>query len=322
MPLMFCNVSWMREYKGHHRLDGKIDAPQRGGSYVNEHGIAHECCNFLADKDGIVYGHVETIRGEKDTKIDISKNLDAPKNAELVEGIDVVWIATHENGGRRVIGWYKNATIYRERQYYKKFPTKQHKRDSIESYRIVAEQKNVYLIPENERSLRLNPQNEKKGWPGEHFIFYPENYSNNIELAKLVSNLNNMIHKDEKEGDNLLSLLEESWYVDEKWFVEGNAKLVQHIKKERSRELVKQFKENLEDYSCSICGFSFEETYGQLGNGFIEAHHVKPISTLTKETKMLLDDLIAVCPNCHRMLHKSNPPLSGEKLKAIIDNNK
>lgn len=325
MPLLFCNVSWMREYKGHHRLDGEIDAPQRGGSYVDQHGIAHECCNFLADKDGIVYGHVETWKGDEDghdANIDIEKQLGATKSSQSVNGVDVVWIATHKDGGRRVVGWYKNAIVYKERQFHQGFLTSQHKKDKIKSYRIKANQEDVFLINEDKRDLKLESGGERKGWPGQNSLFYPMNHKNNLRLMKFIDMLNGTIHKDMLEADEILSSLEESRYVDEKWFIEGSAKLVQHIKKERSRELVKHFKESLEDYSCSICGFSFEEMYGQIGSGFIEAHHVKPISTLTEETKILLDDLIAVCPNCHRMLHKFNPPLSDEKLKTIIKNNK
>lgn len=326
MPLMFCNVSWMREYKGHHRLDGEMDAPQRGGSYVDQTGKAHECCNFLPDKNGIVYGHVETWKGDedgKDTRIDITK-LGADKNAQLVDGIDIIWIATHKEGGRRVIGWYKNATVYRERQFHSKlqFPTRQHKKDNIKSYRIKARLEDVHLIHENKRDLKLNPEGKRKGWPGQKSYLFPVNHENNLELMKFVNKLNGLMHHDEMETDDFLSPLEESWYIEQKWYVEGNAKLVQHLKKERSRELVKQFKANLEDYACSICGFSFEQVYGELGKGFIEAHHTKPIATLTKATKMFADDLIAVCPNCHRMLHKSNSPLSGDMLKSIIKRKK
>ncbi|MFI5819117.1 HNH endonuclease [Streptomyces rishiriensis] len=56
---------------------------------------------------------------------------------------------------------------------------------------------------------------------------------------------------------------------------------------------------------CEVCGFDFARTYGDLGEGYIEVHHVTPLHVSgTRETR--LDDLACVCANCHRMCHKSD----------------
>jgi 5-methylcytosine-specific restriction enzyme A len=69
---------------------------------------------------------------------------------------------------------------------------------------------------------------------------------------------------------------------------------------------------------CEVCGFDFYETYGELGKGFIEAHHRIPLSEIDGETKTKLKDLALVCPNCHRMLHKAIDALSvAELIKKI-----
>ena len=53
-----------------------------------------------------------------------------------------------------------------------------------------------------------------------------------------------------------------------------------------------------------ICGFDFEQKYGELGKGYIEVHNIKPLATLEQEVFVNLEtDLICVCANCHRMLH-------------------
>ena len=68
-------------------------------------------------------------------------------------------------------------------------------------------------------------------------------------------------------------------------------------------------------------GFDFEAVYGGLGRGFIHVHHLVPVSTIGKEYKIdPIQDLRPVCPNCHSMLHKNNPPLTIEELKNIIQN--
>lgn len=73
-------------------------------------------------------------------------------------------------------------------------------------------------------------------------------------------------------------------------------------------------------YTCSACGFNFEFFYGEHGAGYIEVHHLKPISTFTEETQVNPEtDMTVLCSNCHRMIHrKKNKPLSLDELRAII----
>ncbi|WP_233884581.1 HNH endonuclease [Paraburkholderia flagellata] len=69
-------------------------------------------------------------------------------------------------------------------------------------------------------------------------------------------------------------------------------------------------------YKCAVCGFCFEETYGALGAGYIEVHHLNQVADIDEEH--LIDpitDLRPVCANCHRMLHKQRPPLSIDELR-------
>jgi len=57
--------------------------------------------------------------------------------------------------------------------------------------------------------------------------------------------------------------------------------------------------------SCKACEFNFETVYGERGKDFIEVHHVKPLNTLTKAMKINpKTDLIPLCSNCHRMIHR------------------
>lgn len=73
-------------------------------------------------------------------------------------------------------------------------------------------------------------------------------------------------------------------------------------------------------YKCMACGFDFEEKYGELGKEFIEVHHVVPLSTRTEVVDINPEtDLICLCANCHRMVHrKKNYVPNLEELKAII----
>lgn len=72
-------------------------------------------------------------------------------------------------------------------------------------------------------------------------------------------------------------------------------------------------------HRCSVCEMDFAERYGDLGNSFIHVHHKRPLgrlkSTYRVEPKR---DLVPVCPNCHAMLHRREPPLDIEQLRLML----
>lgn len=70
---------------------------------------------------------------------------------------------------------------------------------------------------------------------------------------------------------------------------------------------------------CAVCRFDFEKIYGEIGKGFIHVHHLTPVSQIGKTYQVdPINDLIPVCPNCHSMLHKDEPPLTIDELKLLI----
>lgn len=79
--------------------------------------------------------------------------------------------------------------------------------------------------------------------------------------------------------------------------------------------------------SCNVCGFNFEETYGERGKDYIEVHHVNPISSFEGKVQNIdpKTDLTTVCSNCHRMIHRKIADiLSIESLREVLsqhDNN-
>lgn len=72
---------------------------------------------------------------------------------------------------------------------------------------------------------------------------------------------------------------------------------------------------------CLICGFDPVKLYGKGFEDIIEVHHINPINTGMRETT--IDDLIPVCPNCHRVLHsKPDGVYVPDELKEFIKKNK
>jgi 5-methylcytosine-specific restriction protein A len=75
---------------------------------------------------------------------------------------------------------------------------------------------------------------------------------------------------------------------------------------------------------CECCGFSFSQVYGALGAGYIEAHHRKPLHTLTEGEAVQYrpEDFALLCSNCHRMIHRLQDPSDLQHLIGIVNSSK
>ncbi|MFC7056507.1 HNH endonuclease [Enterococcus alcedinis] len=107
----------------------------------------------------------------------------------------------------------------------------------------------------------------------------------------------------------------QSVYIDK----EGKKKLIFGYKYERNPRLRKEALK-IHGFECKACNFNFESMYGEIGKEFIEVHHIKPLSEIGRETVINPKyDLIPLCPNCHRMIHrKRNNMMSVDELKEIV----
>lgn len=105
-------------------------------------------------------------------------------------------------------------------------------------------------------------------------------------------------------------------------FPEGRRKERLHKFNERNPKVIKKakekFKEKFGSLYCEICGFNFENVYGDLGKDYIEGHHTKPVSELEEGEHTSVKDILLVCSNCHRMLHKKRPCLAKLELINLI----
>jgi 5-methylcytosine-specific restriction protein A len=92
-----------------------------------------------------------------------------------------------------------------------------------------------------------------------------------------------------------------------------------HRRLERNPRLIRDAK-RFHGSTCMVCGFNFEERYGEIGRGYIEAHHLMPMSEIGDRPREQdpRTDFAVVCPNCHRMLHTDNPPLALNDLRALL----
>lgn len=295
MAIVFCNIGWMKNYDG---IQG--DSIQRGGSY-NKDAVGHEVCNFTACR-GKVYGYVQPTG-----RISVER-LGASKGADKADGVTVIWTAGPNAGGTAIVGWYTNATVFRDFQEIPN-PCKKHRSNNITEYRIVAPIENAHLIPEQERDF-LIPR-RVKGGIGQSNVWYADK----PESVGLVDDVIKYIHS----GARTSKLPD----VDtEATANEGNPRLVAHLRRERNPSLVEKKKKSVlaaeGKLCCEACGFDFEARYGQYGHGFCEVHHLKPISQMDKGHVTTLADLAVVCSNCHRIIHRIDPMPTIDQFKKFI----
>jgi 5-methylcytosine-specific restriction protein A len=293
--MLFCNIGWAEHYDG--RLD---DRPRRGGSY-NDENTGHEICNFLPYK-GKVFGYVQ-VSNNGNIKVE---RLGAAKRADSIDGVTVVWTAGPDNGGTVVVGWYKNATVYRKAKDFEP-RSKTHELHKINVFRIVADQNDAVLLPVDDRYDLKIPRG--KGGIGQSPLWYADKPENK-ETVEMVSayisrGIPPLVDVDVQQGAT-----------------EGNVQLVTHLRRERNRQIVEQKKREVlkskGSLSCEACGFDFKACYGELGETFCEVHHRVPLHKADGLVETMLDDLAIMCSNCHRIIHRSDPMLSVEDLARHI----
>ena len=123
---------------------------------------------------------------------------------------------------------------------------------------------------------------------------------------------------DQPEDNPMLGMLYPDELPQEAAYLEGLGKQVLVNKYERSQEARNAC---ISHYSCAcqVCELDFGEMYGDLGAGFIHVHHKEPIASIRSE--YIVDpvkDLVPVCPNCHAMLHRREPPLDIDELRDLM----
>lgn len=182
MRVLFCNIAWMKYYKG--TWDG--DIPVNGGSYVNKNQYANEDLNFLAIPDDndvfVCYGSVETksTTGTKVNELHIEKieGCQALDREPYVDDVLVVFCAKPDRPDTWtcVVGWYKHARVYRN---YQPVTLRTDEGEFERLYNIEALSENVVLLPSSlrvRRTLWWAPRAKQQGYGfGQANVWFPTN---------------------------------------------------------------------------------------------------------------------------------------------------
>ena len=105
-------------------------------------------------------------------------------------------------------------------------------------------------------------------------------------------------------------------------FPEGKIIERKHKARERNSHVVQIAKDNFKSKHgklfCEVCNFCFEEKYGAVGKDFIEGHHTIAVSEMQQDHKTRPEDIIMLCSNCHKMVHKKRPWLTIKDIKKLL----
>lgn len=72
---------------------------------------------------------------------------------------------------------------------------------------------------------------------------------------------------------------------------------------------------------CKGCGKDPAQTYGPIAAGMVDAHHLRPLSTLAAGERVTFNprtDFAVLCPTCHRVIHRLEDAGDVEALRALI----
>jgi hypothetical protein len=164
---LFVRVGWMRWYRGPQPDDLK---PIGGGRH-NVRSIGHEVFNFLAI-DGRVRAHCLPVlrpheRAQKSPPSVRLERIQSGYSGDALGGVLAVFVATHPKlGSQRIIGWYRNATVYR----HERLSTAKERNSFPYSIETLAQE--AVLVPEARRSFII-PRG--KGAFGEANVCYALN---------------------------------------------------------------------------------------------------------------------------------------------------
>jgi predicted HNH restriction endonuclease len=106
-------------------------------------------------------------------------------------------------------------------------------------------------------------------------------------------------------ADTAVSDIEESGFSGETTFAEGRKTRKTHLVIERNGKIRSEFFKAKPSSVCDFCATDTGTTYPWVER-ILDVHHLLPLCSGARTSKdgTMLDDLVAICPTCHRGVHR------------------
>jgi hypothetical protein len=180
--MVLAHVVWMEQYTGDTETLWQAGWDFEGGNHEGER--SGERFLFNQHDDGRYYGYIA-----KWTPITL-ENIDPDVDGDTLDGVTVVWTATPPHGGDRVIvGWYANATVYRD-------PIRRRQSDGQEDqFFFSAKPDDVTWVSPSRRTFKIKVGRPKQGilGPGQSKIYYVSNRAPTLarEISTYITKFKN-----------------------------------------------------------------------------------------------------------------------------------
>lgn len=135
----------------------------------------------------------------------------------------------------------------------------------------------------------------------------PESFSDDIAKQTVETVLPSRLKKEERLA-HLKDLADKALQDKSRDYIEVNGKRIK-----RKAILVAYVKER-DNYTCRACGFTFRKKDGEF---YVEVAHIKPLSEGGPDDP---ENMVALCPNCHKKLDKGDKEARNEVIEALKRN--
>lgn len=254
MRILYCRVGWMNSYRG-----SAVEKPEGGGKY-NKENIGFEVYNYFGYK-GKYYGFVE---------VGVNKSIHVEKlcgdKADYAEDVLVIWVARKPGGGQVIVGWYENATIYRNLQDIPDEVMTARDLKDHNIYNVFSEK--VFLLESDQRNFRIDGMGHSNIWYGD-----PETDAKVLDYVKSYG----------KDYEERLRYIEKN--LDDVQGDEKEAIVKIRINQDKFRGgLLKKYSRH-----CCLCCVNSEK--------LLIASHIKPWAASDSYEKLDLENGLLLCPN-------------------------
>jgi len=146
----------------------------------------------------------------------------------------------------------------------------------------------------------------------EYLVLYTTEFQNTFLLDSITAQENKIFNK------AILEISEEEFELDINYNrIDKTATIEQKQQLVKIRKLDKSICDNLKllyKFNCQICGDDFGKTYDTI---IIEAHHIESFTISMNNDST---NILVICPNHHRVIHKTSPFFDLKNLVFIYPN--
>ncbi len=232
--------------------------------------------------------------------------------------------------GQKLVEGNDDGGVYKEALEFIETLSQETLKQTIEEYR--------HRLQRNDWTAELSEYNEPRNWvfvvpnePGEFWgrlllaIAFKNSKGKHLQHARLNGTDGPLREKLERLGMAAIPWkgveARKARRQQNEDFKEGKRESAERKYFVRNAALARKIKKDA-DYTCQCCLFKGPDEFDQFGERCIEAHHLKAFGERTDEQhtdNVSTDpkDMVALCANCHRVIHSKSPSLSMDELKAL-----